>query len=165
MISELLLPILRRIAFPASLLLSGLLIGAYLAWAATSSRYEQEIAQDKAARQAAVIKAQAREMVKQKEFAKVNTEVLNGYEIGILDMRARYDAEFNRLQLDPQIRGDGLRDSDSCAGSDHGAARPARLPIGVQKRLVELMKQADEQTQRLVACQTFVKKQQEAYGK
>ena len=148
-----------RLAVPLGMLAAGLLVGGYAAWSLTADHYQGVIAKGEAERAALVNQKQAEVIAAQQTQAKITNEVANEYEHKLTDLRGRYADALERVR--EQTRGDrgpvcGVPDA---TGGNHAAPGNNRLSERAGKRLVELMRDADEQTARLVACQTWVSEQ------
>lgn len=151
----------------------GILIGGFITFKVTAFYYEAEIASinatvaaDEAARKDAVIEAQQKAMKLAAHRATLSNEVSNDYEKKIADLQQRYSAELDGLrdEADRNSGGVGLRvpglPSTAC-GCD-ATASANRFSVRDKERLLKIAKQADEQTQRLIACQAWAKSQKQA---
>jgi hypothetical protein len=105
------------------------------------------------AREARVIKA-AQDLVieKQKEWIKSNEKADYTYQQKINALRKRYD-DLVRLRTG----NNHLPGVAPPTGLDNAGAGAKGLPWNIPKDIDALMFQADEQTQRLIACQDWIK--------
>jgi len=118
----------------------------------------QKLADDEA-RQIAIMAAQNEAMIKIAQQQRITNEVQNDYQNKIADLRRSYDAEFERLRNSAEVHSDGATPAAAAPGVDHGAAAGNRLPRRTKEDLTRLMQKADEQTQRLIACQAWIARQ------
>lgn len=118
----------------------------------------QKLADDEA-RQIAIMAAQNEAMIKIAQQQRVTNEVQNDYQKKIADLRRAYDDEFERLRDSAEVYSNGAAPAAPAPSIDHGAATGNRLSRRTQESLTRLMQKADEQTQRLIACQAWIARQ------
>lgn len=124
--------------------------------------YNAKITEAEALHSAGIIEAQQQSAKVTDARQRRTNEVANEYENRITDLQQRYNAEFDRLRLEPDTVGTSCV-SDNTAGTckcDASASRN-RFSKRTQENLLKLMQKADEQTRRLVACQAWAKSLQE----
>ena len=128
--------------------LAGVLAGGY----ATGLYYRVEIASIREEQAKAVMDAQARVIQVQKDQAKKTAEVSHGYQIRIAELRKRYSG------VQPPAGPRGLPGIPHAAGGHNGTPGNDGLPWRTPE-ITNLMFRADEQTQRLIACQAWIRAQ------
>lgn len=124
----------------------------------TANYYRAVIAAEKAAQDEAIIKAQQEALAEVERQKQIARGVNNDYQKRISDLRARYLAELDGLRKRTEDGGDletGAAGARDCSGTAPGN----RLPRETQENLIRLVQIADEQAQRLLACQAWIQKQ------
>lgn len=150
---------LRMIPKFKILLLSGVVgavVAGLAAHAVTRLYYKHQIARIELSYADAITKAQQTVIAEIEAQKKIAKGVDNEYQTRIALIRATYAAELERLRASAKAsRGGGAKSSDP--GNCAGTPTADRLPWHVQEDLIRLMQQADEQTQRLISCQSWVR--------
>lgn len=138
--------------------LVALVAGLGMGWFATAEYYTGKIAKDERDRLLSVVEAQNEVASTVSKQQLITEEVSNEHEKNRAAMRAGYDAEFERLR-DKAAADAYLSTLPHPTGQHHAAACPERFSARTQERITRLIKQADEQTKDLVACQAWIAKQ------
>lgn len=147
-----------RLAVLGGFTAAGLAAGLWIGYALTSDYYELKLTRAQNERDAAVIQAQQDILAKERLQQQKTNEVANEYETQLRVLRDKYDAAAERLR--EQARGRAaMRSAANATGKCYAAANSDGLSERVIERLVLLARQADEQTQRLIACQSWIKMQ------
>lgn len=135
--------------------------GLYSAHQVTSFYYTAKINEDKALSQGAVIEAQQKAAVLIAHRETLSNEVSGDYEKRITDLQRRYAAELDSLRTQYDATGDreSLPGVSPPTCKCHEGTRTNRLSQRDKERLLRLAQQADEQTQRLIACQNWARSQ------
>lgn len=130
-------------------------LSGYLGWHFNGLRYEAKIDAQQVAQQNNTIAAEKAVITKEEKAATITNEVSNAYEKSVNAIDDRYDG----LLLTPDPAVNDLPSIPGGASGHHAAACPDKLSTDRKKATALLMKQADIQTQRLIACQSWVKGQ------
>lgn len=113
-----------------------------------------------------LVQANERALAAERAAARRVETLDHDYQQKLRDLDARYRDAISRIGpvrvCDAPAGGGGVPADPGAAGSDHDAAGGDELPPAPRGRdigpgLVELAKLADQQTQRLIACQEYVR--------
>lgn len=135
--------------------------GGLAAGKVTSMHYKGVIAKKEAAHQQAVIKAQANALAEVQRQQTITEEVSSDYEKQIADLRRRSDSLLAGLRNHAELCDRSTPAESKTPSKPDAAACPARLPRRMAEDITRLMLDADIQTQRLISCQEWVKRQAE----
>lgn len=133
--------------------LASALIGFGAAMWLTATIYQGRIDAMRVAQQTALIEAQTKVIETQNNQAKITAEVSHDYQAKIAALRLKYD------RLHASTAGDSVSGLPDTPLGYNAATGRIQLPRGIAEHLRDLIFKADEQTQRLIACQDWIRKQ------
>jgi hypothetical protein len=133
--------------------------GGFAGFKATSAHYKGVIARKEAAHQQAVIKAQSDALAEVQRQQTITNEVSSEYENQIADLRRRSDALLAGLRNSAEFCDRSVPAQPSASRKPDATTCPKGFPRHMAEDVTRLMLDADIQTRRLMACQSWLQKQ------
>lgn len=132
--------------------------GYYRGSAKIKAEWELEKVQQTAANEAALVDAQKSVISKERHDQLITGEVENAYQTKINTIDNLYAATFNSLSISPQApTSNSLSSGGSTSAGYNGATCPNGLSRADKTLIVKSSHNAEVQTARLVACQSFIR--------